>query len=147
MHPVLGLHTALRLHAPAILCLHSVGSGRDALPEAVFRGLIESLKARGYDFLTADDILSLRVLRHRTVLLTFDDGRQDNIEVVLPILREYRIPATFYVCSDLAGREIAFPASPDSTEPSEAYCFPIMHWDAVRQLRDAGMCIGSHGAT
>src|SRR5690242_624473 len=99
MHPVLALHTLIRLHAPAILCLHSVGSGPDALPEPVFRGLLDALRLRRYQFLTADDAVHLRVLRKRTVLLTFDDARQDNLDVALPILQEYEAPATFYACS------------------------------------------------
>jgi hypothetical protein len=147
MHPVLALHTLLRLHAPAILCLHSVGSGPDALPEPVFRGLLDSLQSRGYQFLTADDVLRVQVLRRKTVLLTFDDGRQDNIEVVLRILLEYGIRATFYVCSGLVGGSVRFPSHPDLTDPSVDFGFDLMNWPALRLLRDAGMCIGSHGAT
>jgi peptidoglycan/xylan/chitin deacetylase (PgdA/CDA1 family) len=33
----------------------------------------------------------------RAVALTFDDGYRDNIEVALPIMKKYRLPATIYV--------------------------------------------------
>jgi peptidoglycan/xylan/chitin deacetylase (PgdA/CDA1 family) len=147
MHPVLALHALTRLHAPAILCLHSVGRGPDALPEPVFRGLLDALKERCYRFLTADDVIHMRVLRNRAVLLTFDDGRQDNVDVVLPILREYGIPATFYICSGLMGRQVRLPSHPDRSDASEQSGLDHMDWAAVQQLQAAGMCIGSHGAT
>lgn len=33
------------------------------------------------------------------VLLTFDDGFRNNAEIVAPILRRYRVPAVFFVCT------------------------------------------------
>src|ERR1700716_2650358 len=113
MHAMLVLHTLIRLHSPAILCLHSVGPGLDAMPSSTFRSLLDGLIDRGYQFLTADDAIRARVLRRRSVLLTFDDGRQDNLEVVLPILREYGITATFYVCPGLVGKCASFASHPD----------------------------------
>ena len=31
--------------------------------------------------------------------MTFDDGFRNNAEVAVPILRKYRVPAVFFVCS------------------------------------------------
>src|SRR3977135_3061977 len=78
VHPMLALHALIRLHSPAILCLHSVGPGPDAMPSFTFRSLLDGLLERRYQFLTADDAIGPRVLRRRSVLLTFDDGRRDN---------------------------------------------------------------------
>jgi peptidoglycan/xylan/chitin deacetylase (PgdA/CDA1 family) len=145
MHPMLALHTLIRLHSPAILCLHSVGSGLDAMPASTFRSLLDGLLERGYQFLTADDAIRVRVLRRHTVLLTFDDGRQDNFDVVLPILRAYRIPATFYVCPGLVGKRAAFASHPDCDDAASGnLVFEMMDWKALCELRDSGMCIGSH---
>jgi peptidoglycan/xylan/chitin deacetylase (PgdA/CDA1 family) len=147
MHPMLALHALIRLHSPAILCLHSVGPGLDAMPAFTFRSLLDGLLKRGYEFLTADDAIRAGVLRRNTVLLTFDDGRQDNFEVVLPILREYRIRATFYVCPGLAGKQAAFASHPDCDDAASGnLVFEMMNWDVLRQLQDSGMCIGSHTA-
>ena len=148
MHPILALHMLIRLHSPAILCLHGRGSGADALPAGNFRAMLDRLVKRGYRFLTLDDVVRTRVLRRRTIALTFDDGRRDNLTVVLPILREYGIAATFYVCAELVGRRIAFPSHPDRDDAASGACsFDLMDWDGLRELRDAGMCIGSHTAT
>lgn len=37
------------------------------------------------------------------IVLTFDDGLQNNLTVVYPLLRQLRIPATFFVCPALVG--------------------------------------------
>jgi peptidoglycan/xylan/chitin deacetylase (PgdA/CDA1 family) len=145
MHAMLALHTLIHLHSPAILCLHSVGPGVDAMPSSTFRSLLDGLLERGCQFLTADDAIRARVLRRRSVLLTFDDGRQDNFDVVLPILRQYGIAASFYICPGLVGRPAAFPSHPDRDDAaSSGLSFDMMSWDALRELRDSGMCIGSH---
>jgi len=147
MHATLLLHSLIHLHSPVILCLHSVGSGRDAMPSTTFRALLDGLSERRYQFLTMDDVTRARVLRRRTILLTFDDGRRDNFEVALPILREYGIAATFYVCSGLIGKRLALPSHPDRDDASSGeFTFNLMDSVELRELRDSGMCIGSHTA-
>lgn len=39
-----------------------------------------------------------------TVVLTFDDGYLDNLEVVAPILARYRLPAVIYLCTGYVSR-------------------------------------------
>jgi peptidoglycan/xylan/chitin deacetylase (PgdA/CDA1 family) len=147
MHAMLTLHTLIRLHSPVILCLHSVGAGVDAMPSSTFLALLEGLLERGTRFLTADEATGAGVLRRHSVLLTFDDGRQDNFDVVLPILRRYSIAATFYVCPGLAGKRVAFPSHPDRDDAASARLnFDMMGWKELRELRSADMCIGSHSA-
>ncbi len=40
----------------------------------------------------------------RKVVLTFDDGLRNNVEVAYPILQKLRLPATFFVCPGLIER-------------------------------------------
>ncbi|MGH7182098.1 MAG: polysaccharide deacetylase family protein, partial [Nitrospiraceae bacterium] len=47
-------------------------------------------------------------LPERAVALTFDDGYIDNYEVAFPILRQHKIPATFYVCPGLIDSNLGF---------------------------------------
>jgi peptidoglycan/xylan/chitin deacetylase (PgdA/CDA1 family) len=48
---------------------------------------------------------SLSPLRSDSVVVTFDDGYADLIDVALPVLEHYRIPATVFVVSGYLGRE------------------------------------------
>jgi peptidoglycan/xylan/chitin deacetylase (PgdA/CDA1 family) len=67
------------------------------------------------------------VAKRRDVRLTFDDGNASDVDVALPRLVERGIKADFFV---LAGR---------LGEPGR------LPKDALRELVDAGMTIGSHG--
>lgn len=59
------------------------------------------------------------------VSLTFDDGDADNFTLA-PLLRQYNVPATFYIPSGLVG--------------TAGY----MTWDELKTLQDSGSEIGGH---
>lgn len=42
-------------------------------------------------------------IHHPTVALTFDDGYQNNCDIALPILRDFSLPATVFLVTDLIG--------------------------------------------
>jgi peptidoglycan/xylan/chitin deacetylase (PgdA/CDA1 family) len=75
------------------------------------------------------------------VAVTFDDGYRDLMEFALPVLQELRIPAAFFVVTGGIGGTDAW--NRIEGLPNE----PIMTWDDLKRLRDAGMAIGSHSAT
>lgn len=68
-------------------------------------------------------------LKAKKVALTFDDGLLDNYTTAYPVLCELGLNAYFFV---LVGKI------------SKA---GYMNWQQVRELKDAGMMIGSHGMT
>jgi peptidoglycan/xylan/chitin deacetylase (PgdA/CDA1 family) len=45
------------------------------------------------------------LLPERPAVITFDDGYRDNYEVALPLLREMKLPACFFVCTSLIDQE------------------------------------------
>ncbi len=47
-------------------------------------------------------------LPKKSVVITFDDGWLDNYTYAYPILKEYKVPATIFVCTDLAGTDRKF---------------------------------------
>ena len=65
----------------------------------------------------------------RQLVITFDDGDVSNVEVALPLLAERGFTAHFFITSGFVDQ----PGMLSSTD--------------VRTLADAGMGIGSHGAT
>lgn len=69
-----------------------------------------SILSRHYSPISMDDVLRYLEdgvqLPPYPVVITFDDGYKDNIDIAAPILDEFNIPATFYVIVDsLASQE------------------------------------------
>jgi peptidoglycan/xylan/chitin deacetylase (PgdA/CDA1 family) len=99
-----------------ILSYHSVGvpdgaGGRYASPAvtvapAAFECHVAYL-ARHFRIVSMDGIADWLAGRLRpgrpVVAITFDDGYRDNYQYAFPILRRYRVPATFYVVTDAIG--------------------------------------------
>ena len=68
------------------------------------------------------------------VVLTFDDGTADWVDVVAPILSRHGIPATFYLTTGYADGEHPLPDDE-----------PAISWSGVRELAATGLAtIGSH---
>lgn len=92
-----------------ILCWHNVEGtyGFPAAPGAGTAGLIKQfeLLARFTNVVSLPDAVEAleeqRRLPHRAVVLTFDDGYRDNLELAAPILQRYGLPATFFLAPDL----------------------------------------------
>jgi peptidoglycan/xylan/chitin deacetylase (PgdA/CDA1 family) len=111
------LRTMSGLVAPAgprarlpILFYHRVLEAADPLlPDVPDVRLFErhmSTLARIFNVIDLEEgIAALRAgtLRPRSVCVSFDDGYRDNVEIALPVLRQHRIPATFFVASGFLG--------------------------------------------
>lgn len=94
-----------------VLRYHSI-CGDDEQPEYVSRSIAlpvttfdqqMHLVSRRYHCISLDEavhcLTSGRPLPPRSIVITFDDGYQDNYRHALPILAKYRIPATIYLVS------------------------------------------------
>lgn len=76
------------------------------------------------------------------VVVTFDDGYWDNIQYALPILKEFRIPATIFLTAGFCDQQIRHPRYPK--EPGRLH----LDWDEARMLAaEPGITIGSHTVT
>ena len=79
-------------------------------PRSAARGLARQLQAirRACTVVALDDALRAldedRPLPPRAVALTFDDGYQDNLDTVAPMLSRMGLPATFYLVPGLLDR-------------------------------------------
>jgi peptidoglycan/xylan/chitin deacetylase (PgdA/CDA1 family) len=66
--------------------------------------LISFFKEREYQFLSLDEVVSLKQpskIKKKFVAFTFDDGYIDNLTVAYPILKKYAVPFTIYVATNM----------------------------------------------
>jgi peptidoglycan/xylan/chitin deacetylase (PgdA/CDA1 family) len=75
--------------------------------EEEFRAQLDALRRRFRIVPLEEGVRLLRggELREPSAVLTFDDGFQDNFDVVFPALLEAGVPATIFICTDLLDTE------------------------------------------
>ena len=66
-----------------------------------FEKQLAYLAEEGYNFLFADQYSACNV---KSVILTFDDGYDDNYSNVLPLLKKFNAKATIFLAADCIGR-------------------------------------------
>lgn len=102
-----GLLSVVRSHnrrRARILAYHGVDDGEDPVvnfdgfqvPSKIFRQQLDHL-ARKYRVVPLSEFFSGRPLPDHAVAITFDDGYRNNVRVAAPILKNFRMPATFFV--------------------------------------------------
>lgn len=78
----------------------------------LFRRCMAWLRQNGYSFISTDDLLPMLTGRAPApggaVWISFDDGWQANLRHVTPTLREWNIPATFFISTDPVERSGVF---------------------------------------
>lgn len=103
------------------------------------------LKLGGYHVLRMSDALKgLRgeaPIPPRAVVLTFDDAYENFYEYAFPVLQKHGFPATVYAISSMLGKNANWLAVDGHATP------PLMTAARLRQLRSAGIDIGSHSVS
>lgn len=129
-----------------ILMYHSVGPGSDPLgvSEAELDAHLSYLQAAGFQTLSLHELMDRQAghgaMPDNPIVLTFDDGTEDVVTRVLPLLQKHRQKATFFV---IAGFTVP-DGAPRHVEKNRDRPQGYLTWPEVRRLRDAGMEIGSH---
>ncbi len=135
--PILMYHQVTRRPDPRFRCY--------SLTPKAFARQMRWLAAGGYGTITLDGLLAHRSgsvpLPSKPVIITFDDGFLDAVEWAVPVLRSLGLTAMFFVVAGLIGKSSRWLEAELGVE------FPLMSWDTVRRLRDAGFQIGSHTMT
>ena len=114
-----------------VLTYHHIGSGNDWLyvSEADFEKQLVYLRERGYTAISVAELaqgLSGRTkLPTRPIVLTFDDGYDDNYQAALPVLLRQGMRASFFVVTGRMG------------QPG------YLSWPQAAKMRDQGIEIGS----
>ncbi len=88
------------------------------------------LKDHGYHVLSLDELVQATIkntaLPKNSVVITFDDGYEDNYKNAYPILKFNGFTATFFIISNMPGKE------------------GFMTWNEIKEMEKGGMSIGSH---
>jgi peptidoglycan/xylan/chitin deacetylase (PgdA/CDA1 family) len=131
---------------PLVLAYHGVGDLERrhdpdglVLPVAKLRAHVDLLRRRGYRFVKQAELARALGEGEADGLcsLTFDDGTQDNLDVLRPLLAELDVPATVFACPGLLGEPYPF------TEPEAGVRF-MTREELVELAADPRVEIGSH---
>ncbi|MDD5251310.1 MAG: polysaccharide deacetylase family protein [Patescibacteria group bacterium] len=99
-----------------------------------FETQMRFLHDNGYAVISLTDFVAAtsgaKVLPPKAVVITLDDGWENQYANAAPILEKYGYNATFFVFTNPIGRDKRF-----------------MTWDQLRDLLDRGMTIGCHSKT
>ncbi|MDP2922695.1 MAG: polysaccharide deacetylase family protein [Candidatus Omnitrophota bacterium] len=116
-----------------ILMYHRFGYKEDNLfvtPENLERQT-KYLKDKKYNIIKLDELIdgikSGRKFKHNTVVITIDDGYQDNYSSGYPIFKKYDIPVTIFLVANQIGNDKLF-----------------LNWDEVRAMLNNGVSFGGH---
>ncbi len=141
--PVAAAVDLVRRPAPGvtILIYHRVGAGSGGqvdLDPGLFDDQMAELAESGR-LLSLDDAVELLSSGERPdtdpVVVTFDDGTPDVIEVALPILERHRVPMTLYLATGFIEDGLPFWAPSDRA----------LGWSAVKEALSTGLvAVGSH---
>ena len=130
-----------------ILCYHRVCPEKDfgifrslcVTPED-FRFQMRLLKLLGYTSLSVQNLVAYLRLQKNipspSVVITFDDGYEDNYTRAFPVLKEFGMIPNIFLVTDLIGKVNAW----DQEQ------VPLLNADQIKEMRDEGAVFGSHSA-
>ncbi len=118
-----------------ILMYHSINQGGDksslCVSEKNFAGQMRFLRKHKYNVISLNEFVQGKInhdiFARNTVVITFDDGYEDNFSAAYPILKKYNLPATMFVVVNAIDHE------------------GYLSLEQIEQMRQAGLItIGSH---
>ena len=96
-----------------------------------------------YDVISGSDINSWLAEKsvRKGVIITFDDGYEDNYTNAFPVLRKYSCPAVFFVSTGLIDNTLQFEHDREMQPDIE---FRIMNWEQLKEVSEGAVEIGVH---
>ena len=131
-----------KMHAVPALMYHSISEQSPGWPAnlcvkpGVFEEHLRFLKERGYNVVTARQAMILLKSGQNvmnTVILTFDDGYEDNYARAFPLLKKYGFRGNFFVIGKNVGKTF-----------NQNGIIQYMSFAQMKEMHEQGMEIGSH---
>ena len=130
---------AIRDKMTEILTYHNFsnnGSDQWTITPSLFESDMKWLVEQGYKGVSLKDFYE-DIEQEKVFVLTFDDGYRDFFDVAMPILDKLNFKATIFIVSGLIGFISCWRTA--DLQP------PLLNWDEIRNIANAGYEIGSHG--
>jgi peptidoglycan/xylan/chitin deacetylase (PgdA/CDA1 family) len=110
-----------------------------------FRRQMRYLKWRGYKTINLHELTEWlscgKKLPKKPIILTFDDGYEDNYTYAFPILKEFGFTATiFLITKDIGGLS-------GWVDSEETVKEPLLSWDKIKEMSDYGIDFQPHTHT
>lgn len=139
---------------PRILMYHMIGHSQ---PGSRYRGMrvatrnfekqLAWLSKQGFHFSTMTEVVKASV-PSRTVVITFDDGYEDNYTEAYPLLRKYGARATLYLVADREDGSDWSAKKKSHHNSGELTREPKLSHDQVREMIESGTIeLGAHTLT
>lgn len=116
-----------------ILTYHRFGYDKSTLfvkPDNFTRQM-EYLKEKGYHVISLDELVEgikkEKKFNHRSVVITIDDGYEDNFIYAYPVLKKYGFPATMFIIANFIGSKVGY-----------------MDWEEVKTISRDNISFGAH---
>lgn len=116
------------------------------VPPKLFAWQMSYLKKRGFATISFNDLYDHwengAPLPPRPVIITFDDGYQDNYKFAYPILKARKLRATIFLVSGLIGQTNAWDTK-DHRHPVNR----LLNWSQIKEMDRNGIEFGAHTVT
>lgn len=124
-------------HQIPVLMYHGLGDETDnagVITPQRFEEQITALKEAGYTALLSQDLIAYvdqgLALPEKSVVITFDDGYQSNLEEAYPTLRRCGMPATIHVIGVSVGK--------DTYKDTGKAMYPHFTYEEAKEVFDSG---------
>jgi peptidoglycan/xylan/chitin deacetylase (PgdA/CDA1 family) len=106
---------------------------------------LKLLKRNGYQTIGFDDLLTHwdkhDGLPRKAVIITFDDGFENNYIHAFPLLKKYNSTCIIFLVSDFIDSYYTW--TKDSSNPPEK----LLSWEQICEMKEYGIKFGSHACT
>lgn len=117
-----------------ILGHHSIGDFDEqfTVSSDEFEWQLQEIARQGLKVIMLSELEKMMDAGHvedKTVVLTFDDGRDDNYTHLFPIVQKYKVPATIFSITGFIGK-----IRPSSVRPN-----PMLSEEQMREMQESGL--------
>lgn len=117
-----------------ILMYHSIGDSKVFfnVKRAEFETQMKFLKENNYNVVSAEKLLEYlnkKDIPSKTVVITFDDGYQDNFLNAWPILKKYNFPATIFLATGNVGSDFMI----------RGEVMRFLNWNEMSEMEASGL--------